>query len=132
MHAGVEFGFGLAAYHRREVKHRVRFRRECAFDERRIGEITGVAFDAWIGHRRWHDIDQDQLFHVTARAAGVGELADFENAAGEAAAKKSRSASDHYAHPKPPVVTASPSRARARIALHGIIRYRSYFASRKH
>src|SRR5207237_494387 len=28
MHAGIEFGFRLAAYHRGEVKHRIRFRRE--------------------------------------------------------------------------------------------------------
>ena len=101
MHAGIEFGFRLAAYHRSEVKHRIRFRRERTVNERRIGEVTGVAFDARIGHRWLQDIDQDQLFHVAPRAAGVGELAAFENAAGEAAAEKSSPAGDHYAHQSP-------------------------------
>src|SRR5438105_7740730 len=101
MHADIEFGFRLATYHRGEVKHRIRFRRERAVDERRIGEVTGVAFDARIGHQWLQDIDQDQLFHVAPRAAGVGELAAFENAAGEAAAEKSSPAGDHYASKSP-------------------------------
>ena len=108
MHAHVEFGFGLPAYHGREMENAESVSRVIARSTSAgSAEIAGIAFNAWIGHRGFATSIKTNFF--TSRRAPLASVSwpRFENAAGEATAEKSRAAGDHYAHPRPPVVKAS-------------------------